>query len=377
MLRDAHAAAQHVVGAGTQAHDGILAALEREVVRRDEALDHELDLLDALFRIETVGRELVEVEALHALVGGALEHLRDERDAVALAHAVDAGEYLLRVDRDIDLAHARLAVAAAAAAILRLAAEIADEERAQAFGRVAVVDHALELRKLDALPRRVLGRDVDEVALRHDVLRRVEQQALARLAVAARAPRLLVVGLDVLRHVVVEHVAHVALVDAHAERVRRDDDCEVVVEEIVLHARALLVAESRVVAAGGDVLFREVLVELVDLLARGGVDDACLALVREDVARGEVALLHAAAHLEIEVRPVEARDVHVGLRKREQAHDVLAHLGRRRRGEGGDERAARQRGDEGRDRLVARAEVMAPLGEAVRLVDGDHRDGEP
>ena len=47
--------------------------------------------------------------------------------------------------------------------------------------------------------------------------------------------------------------------------------------------------------AGGDVLFREVLVELVNLLARGGVDDARLALVREDVARGEVALLHAAA----------------------------------------------------------------------------------
>ena len=59
----------------------------------------------------------------------------------------------------------------------------------------------------------------------------------------------------------------------------------------------------------------------------------------------------------------------------EQAHDVRAHLWRRRRREGRDERAARQRLDERRDLLVARPEVVTPLREAVSLVDGDHRDG--
>ena len=68
--------------------------------------------------------------------------------------------------------------------------------------------------------------------------------------------------------------AHIALVDAHAEGVRRDDDLQVVVEEVVLHPRALLVTESRVVAAHGEVLAQEQAVERIDILARRGVDDA-------------------------------------------------------------------------------------------------------
>ena len=82
--------------------------------------------------------------------------------------------------------------------------------------------------------RCVLGRDVDEVSLRHDVLRRKEQEAFARLAVASCAACFLIVGFDVFRHVVVDDEAHVRLVDAHAEGVRRDDRLHVVVEEVVL-----------------------------------------------------------------------------------------------------------------------------------------------
>ena len=59
----------------------------------------------------------------------------------------------------------------------------------------------------------------------------------------------------------------------------------------------------------------------------------------------------------------------------EQAHDIVADLGRRRGGKGGDERAAREPCDERGDLPVARAEVVSPLRETVCLVDGDHRDG--
>ena len=54
VLDDGGFAAQDVIGGGAQAQDGVLRAFEREVVRCDEALDHELDVVQRLFRIESV-----------------------------------------------------------------------------------------------------------------------------------------------------------------------------------------------------------------------------------------------------------------------------------------------------------------------------------
>ena len=56
--------------------------------------------------------------------------------------------------------------------------------------------------------------------------------------VPARAPDLLIPGLDVLGQVAVDHEAHVRLVDAHAEGDRRDDDVDLVARERVLMVRA-------------------------------------------------------------------------------------------------------------------------------------------
>ena len=54
VLDDGRLAAQDVIGGGAQAQDGILRAFEREIVRRDEALDHELNVVERLFRVEAV-----------------------------------------------------------------------------------------------------------------------------------------------------------------------------------------------------------------------------------------------------------------------------------------------------------------------------------
>ena len=67
---------------------------------------------------------------------------------------------------------------------------------------------------------------------------RVEQHAVAREAVAPGAPDLLVVALDRARHLAVDDVAHVRLVDAHAEGDGRDDDVDLVAREGVLVSRA-------------------------------------------------------------------------------------------------------------------------------------------
>ena len=71
--------------------------------------------------------------------------------------------------------------------------------------------------------------------------------ALGRLAVAAGAPRFLIVRLERARHGVMDDQPHVRLVDPHAERVRRDDRAHAAPHERVLHVAAMRVVEPGVI----------------------------------------------------------------------------------------------------------------------------------
>ena len=97
------------------------------------------------------------------------------------------------------------------------------------------------------LGRRI--RRVDQELLEPDVAV-VEQQHAARgLAVAAAAAGLLVVRLGAARDVGVDDQPDVALVDAHAERVGRDDHVELAGHEHVLRVLADAVLEPGVIDA--------------------------------------------------------------------------------------------------------------------------------
>src|SRR5690606_31770894 len=66
------------------------------------------------------------------------------------------------------------------------------------------------------------------------ILAPIEQQSRRRLAVAPAPADLLIVGLERCGHVEVEHEANIRLVDAHAERRRRDDHGEGARQEALL-----------------------------------------------------------------------------------------------------------------------------------------------
>ena len=66
--------------------------------------------------------------------------------------------------------------------------------------------------------------------------------------------RLLVVVLKAERQVVVRHIVHVGLVDAHAKGVGRHHHAGAVVEEVLLVALTLLGGQAGVVARGGKPL---------------------------------------------------------------------------------------------------------------------------
>jgi hypothetical protein len=84
---------------------------------------------------------------------------------------------------------------------------------------------------------------------------RVEEHAVTRQTVAARAADLLVVALDRARQIAVDDEAHVRLVDTHAEGNRRGHDVDRASAKVVLSARALGRIHPRVVVARRDARF--------------------------------------------------------------------------------------------------------------------------
>ena len=171
-----------------------------------------------------------------------------------------------------------------------------------------------------------------------------------------------------------DNEAHIGLVDAESEGIGSDDDAEAVTGEGVLDADAVLFGHAGVVASAADASPLQGLGKGLDALTGGAVDDGG-SLVAEGLQElGDlVQLLLLAADadgVEAEVGAVETGDTDVGVVEAEALDDVVAHKGVGGGGEGDDGRVA-EAGAGGAEVAVAGAEVVAPLGDAVRLVDGE------
>ena len=133
-------------------------------------------------------------------------------------------------------------------------------------------------------------------------------------------------------------------------------------------------AHAAVVGGRPQPVLAQALGELLGRAPRRDVDDAGRRRAGDVLAQGaELAVLVVEAlDREADVRPVEAAHDHHGVAQAEPADDLLPH--RRRRGGGEGERrrpAERLRGRP--EPQVVGPEVVAPLGDAVRLVDDEQR----
>ena len=165
------------------------------------------------------------------------------------------------------------------ACAIRIFAEIAQDIGAQAVGRAAIAHHAVEHAALGRLhaPGLFFGKALggpallDEIAAGGDIAVAPQKQAFGRLAVAAGTARLLIVRLDAFRHVVMDHIAHVGLVDAHAERIGRHHDRRIVVDETALAFQARVGGHARMVSYSRHALAHEPCGKRIDVFARAAV----------------------------------------------------------------------------------------------------------
>ncbi len=210
--------------------------------------------------------------------------------------------------------------------------------------------------------------------------------ASASFEPAAGAADLLVVGDRRARALEVDDEAEVGLVVAHAEGAGRDDALDLVAEQHPLDPDPVVGFDLAGVGLGLDPVLVEPVGDVVGVADGQAVDDAA-ALELRDVG-GEpghpLGLARHVADLEPQRRPVEGaadRDQvpfvagFAVLAGAELLGDVGDHAVVGRRGRAEDGGGLGQALDEAGDPPVVGAEVVAPVGDAVGLVDDEQAGG--
>src|SRR6267142_836961 len=204
-----------------------------------------------------------------------------------------------------------------------------------------------------------------------------EKKAIGGEAVTAGAACFLVILLDTFRESEMNDGAHGGLVDAQAEGHGAHQDAHFVGHPLFLVFAAGAAIHLAVIADGGDAVFFEEIDGFANASDGGRVDDD--AAVRdlphgakeEFVLRSGVGLADDVA----EVRAAKTSDVFVWIAEAELLDDVPANASGGAGGEGGDGAVGKNLA-QATELAVLRAEFMAPLGNAVGLVDGEKGKGE-
>ncbi len=308
-----------------------------------------------------------------ALARLAAQHVDDMHGAEALTGAVDRRERLLRGDGRVP-GLGRLEAGVAVAARSARLAEVGEQAHATAARRLAQAEQRIELGGADPLVFVARLRLVDEPPLLDEIGESVRHPGVGGEPVAASAAGFLVVGLDRFGQVEMGDEAHVRLVDAHAERDGRHHDDAVLALESRLVRGTRLRVHARVVGQRGDAVADEPRRRLLHLPARQAIDDARVARMLVAQEREQLrARLGLVDDRVADVRPVEAGDEDARVVEGEARDDLGARLRVGGRGEG-DARHAGEALVQHGELQVLRPEVVAPLRDAVRLVDGEERE---
>jgi hypothetical protein len=171
----------------------------------------------------------------------------------------------------------------------------------------------------------------------------------------------------------VHHESHVRSIDAHTERHRRDDDVDAFLEKSFLVLAAHGVGEARVVRDGPMPFFDQPRRQRFNVAPRQAVHNARLAVVPFEDASKLVVKIAAAKHAVRQVRAIEGPDQNL---RRRQAQ-LFDNVGSNALGGGGGKRMERHAGEvvaQPSELAVLGSEIVAPLADAVRFIDGDKPD---
>src|SRR5690606_39029143 len=202
-----------------------------------------------------------------------------------------------------------------------------------------------------------------------NVLIGVEGQTMPFSPIPARTARFLIVALNALGNVVVDHKTHIGLVDSHTKGYGGHHDVHILHQEHVLVFGTGLGIKARVVGHRTDFVDLKDLCQFLHLFSAETIDDAGLSpmlFYKTDDVR--IHILGLGPDLIKEVGPVERGLEDLGIDHPQVFDDVLLYLWGRRGGKADYRDSLPQTVDDSFDVAVLRPEIMAPFRYAVGLV---------
>ena len=257
--------------------------------------------------------------------------------------------------------------------LVELFSEVVQQELAAACRRLGIRHDFLK--KLHAHLLFGYGFALEKLLQLVNVLVAVEGDAPPFATVAASTPRLLVVALQRLGHVVVDDKANVRLVDAHAKGNGRDNDIHILHQELVLDFASLSAVHAGVVGQRLHAIDTEGLGNLLHLFPAEAVNDAALADVLKTMPHDLLQRILLGPNLIKEVVPVEGRLQHNRVDHAQVFLNVLLNLG----GGGGRQCHDWHIGnplDNGLDAAVLRPEIVTPFRNAVGFIHSHETDAD-
>jgi hypothetical protein len=202
----------------------------------------------------------------------------------------------------------------------------------------------------------------------------IEQKTGCGRAIPPGSSSLLIITLKILRHIVVNDIAHVGFVDTHAKGVGCHHDGLPVIQKVILISAALSLAKTGVITRRRKPGVTQLSAELLDGTTGGTVDDATrvASLPYEGEQRGR--LVARALNSKMKVCTVKAGHKDEGGTQPQQFLNVGAHPLRGSCGVGTHHGAWIYAVDKARDVMIAGSEVVSPLRYAVRLIHRDKRN---
>ena len=262
------------------------------------------------------------------------QSIQDHGHPVSLTTAFHAPDHCPGLLAHILLFKLGLAVQAVSAVAFSVFPKIFQDVLTQTIMGKAVKGHLLQP-LLITLPDKAPGcrlhflvilSSLDKILISNHILPTVKQDTFRRIAVTARTACFLIIAFHVLRHIIMNDITHIRLVDSHSKCIGGYHHTTAVINKIILIVPAFLIGKSCMISGGRDAVTDQLSADFLHQLSGKTVDDSTVVRMLQYVIVYFLIFIFRCFHCKIKVFPVKSCGCAKGILKPQKSCNILPNL---------------------------------------------------
>ena len=206
----------------------------------------------------------------------------------------------------------------------------------------------------------------------HCVLWRIKENALRRCPVSSCPSCFLIVIFHALRHIIVQHITDIGLVDSHTECIGGNHHFYPVIDKIFLACPPCLRTHACMVSSHLKSRVLQIQIQFIHAFPCGTVNNPAVFPMLFHISADVFFFILCILHFKVKIFPVKSGYCLEGILHLQRHQNILPYPFRSRSGKCGKNRAHRKLSDKVKDPYIAWPEVLPPLRDTVGLVHSYH-----